>query len=75
MYLGQATVELKAFQKVYGVDPSIKMLESAQSQNDPAHQIEYRQSNAENVPFLEDSSVDLIVSGLRRHQSPGDRKC
>ncbi|GJE92486.1 S-adenosyl-L-methionine-dependent methyltransferase [Phanerochaete sordida] len=67
---GQATVELTQFHKVIGVDPSSKMIEQAQkllgSQNSTG-QLEFRQSKAEELPFLEDGSVDLIVSAQAAH--------
>ena len=66
MLVGQATVELTQFQKVIGVDPSSKMIEqarqSSQSQYSPG-QIEFKHSKAEDLGFLADGSVDLIVSG------------
>ena len=31
------------------------------------NQFEYLQSSAESLPFLEDESVDLVVSGEYRH--------
>ena len=66
---GQATVELTPFQKIVGVDPSAKMVEQAiknvESSALPG-QIEYKQSAAEELPFLGDGSVDFISSGLRQ---------
>lgn len=59
---GQATRELTHFQKVIGVDPSNKMIEQA-SASETTGQVEFRQSSAEDLPFLEDGSVDLITSG------------
>ncbi|KAG2151614.1 S-adenosyl-L-methionine-dependent methyltransferase [Suillus bovinus] len=68
---GQATVELTPFKSVIGVDPSSKMIEIAQStlKNTPANtgQYEYAQASAENLTFLEDSSVDLVISAQACH--------
>lgn len=69
---GQATTELTPFKRVIGVDPSAKMIEvaresamaNAQSTNSVnVNQFEYVQSEAENLSFLEDGSVDLMISG------------
>lgn len=66
-------MELTPFKRVVGVDPSAKMIESAremtltnaQSTNSVnVNQFEYVQSSAEDLPFLEDGSVDLVVSGM-----------
>lgn len=66
--VGQATLELTPFRKIIGVDPSSTMIEQAQDNMDPAFrgQVEYRQSSAESIPFLEDRSVDIITSGALR---------
>ena len=70
---GQATVELTPFKRVIGVDPSAKMIESARemtalsANSVNVNQFEYLQSSAESLPFLEDESVDLVVSGEYRH--------
>jgi ubiquinone/menaquinone biosynthesis C-methylase UbiE len=70
--LGQATAELTPFKRVVGVDPSAKMIEvakqlameNAQSTNsENVNQFEYVQSEAENLSFLKDGSVDLLISG------------
>lgn len=70
--IGQATTELTPFKRVVGVDPSAKMIESArqsaatdaQSTNSAnVNQFEFVQADAEKLSFLEDGSVDLIVSG------------
>jgi len=67
---GQATAELTPFQKIFGVDPSANMIERA-SHNVSAlglpSQIEYKQSNAEQLPFLGSSSVDFISSAQAAH--------
>ncbi|KAG2046200.1 FMN-linked oxidoreductase [Suillus hirtellus] len=63
-----ATVELTPFKRVTGVDPSSKMIKVAQGtfKNTPTStgQYEYIQASAENLTFLEDSSVDLVISGI-----------
>ncbi|KAI0087202.1 S-adenosyl-L-methionine-dependent methyltransferase [Irpex rosettiformis] len=67
---GQATTELTAFQKIIGVDPSAKMIEEASKNAASAGlpgQIEYKQSSAEVLPFLEEGSVDLIASAQAAH--------
>ena len=66
LYTGQATVELKTFQRIYGVDPSSNMIETARHQRASSGypgQLEFVQSRAEELPFLEDGSVDIITSG------------
>ncbi|KAK7691480.1 hypothetical protein QCA50_004879 [Cerrena zonata] len=67
---GQATTELTAFQRVVGVDPSAKMVEQA-NQNIPKDtlpgQLEYIQSSAEDLSFMKNGDVDLIVSAQAAH--------
>lgn len=74
---GQATTELTPFKRVIGVDPSAKMIQvarqfataNAQTTNSvDANQFEYVQSEAENISFLEDGSVDLMISGQHEFQ-------
>lgn len=68
---GQATIELTPFQRIIGVDPSAKMIEQANKNVSAAGlpgQLEYRQSAAEQLSFLEDSSVDLIASGMQQYR-------
>ena len=68
--IGQATLELTPFQRIIGVEPSTKMIEQARSNAETAAlpaQVEFKQSGAEDLPFLEDGSVDLITSGLQNH--------
>jgi trans-aconitate 3-methyltransferase len=69
---GQATTELTPFKRVVGVDPSAKMIaeartlavSNAQSTNSETEtKFEYVQGNAEDLSFLEDGSVDLIIAG------------
>ncbi|KAG1817456.1 S-adenosyl-L-methionine-dependent methyltransferase [Suillus variegatus] len=68
---GQATVELTPFKRVTGVDPSCKMIEVARGtlQKTPERtgQYEYIQASAESLTFLEDSSVDLVISAEACH--------
>ncbi|KAG2346401.1 hypothetical protein BDR05DRAFT_997390 [Suillus weaverae] len=68
---GQATIELTPFKRVTGVDPSSKMIEVAQSnlknKSTSTGQYEYVQASAESLPFLEDSSVDLVISAQACH--------
>ena len=72
----QATAESTPFRQVIGVDPRAKVIESAREMTFPnaqstnsvnPNQFEYLQSSAESLPFLEDGSVDLVVSGECRH--------
>ena len=51
------------FKKVYGFDTSAKMLESATK----AENIVYEVGNAEDLPLLKDSSVDLVTVGQAAH--------
>lgn len=65
--LGQATTELTRFKRVIGVDPSAKMLQDAQgyvAKEAPGMKAEFVQSSAEDLAFLKDGSVDLIVGGM-----------
>jgi SAM-dependent methyltransferase len=68
---GQATVELTPFKRVTGVDPSSKMIEVAQDILErkllSTSQFEYVNGSAENLSFLEDSSVDLVISAQASH--------
>ena len=65
-------MELTPFKRVIGVDPSAKMIESARemtalsTNSVNVNQFEYFQSSAESLLFLEDESVDLVVSGEYR---------
>ncbi|KLO18265.1 hypothetical protein SCHPADRAFT_820169 [Schizopora paradoxa] len=76
---GQATVELHPFKRIVGVDPSQKMLESARKYADTfvseegksnpseGNQFGFVQSAAEELGFLKDGSVDLVVSAQAAH--------
>ncbi|TFK50481.1 hypothetical protein OE88DRAFT_1631414 [Heliocybe sulcata] len=70
---GQATVELTQFKHVVGVDPSQGMVDRARevtAKSLPlthATQFEYRQAAAEELPFLKDGSVDLMISAQAAH--------
>lgn len=59
---------MKPFKRVIGVDPSAKMIQQA---CDTAFEIkdtsEYVQSAAEKLDFLQDHSVDLIISAQAVH--------
>jgi len=69
----QATLELTQFKHVIGVDASQGMVERARAvtaQSLPlthASQFEYHQAPAEELPFLKDGSVDLMVSAQAAH--------
>jgi SAM-dependent methyltransferase len=68
---GQATIELTPFKRVTGVDPSSKMIEVAQGILEKkllsTSQFEYVHGSAENLSFLEGSSVDLVISAQASH--------
>jgi len=67
---GQVTAELTAFKEVYGVDPSSKMVVGAQKAVEALNvpnKVVFVEGNAEELPFLEDHSVDLIVAGQAAH--------
>ncbi|KAF8838278.1 S-adenosyl-L-methionine-dependent methyltransferase [Paxillus ammoniavirescens] len=68
---GQATVELTPFKKVIGADPSAGMVESARkalkSNDIQKGQVEYVQSPAEKLDFLESESVDLMIAAQAGH--------
>ncbi|OBZ78374.1 Trans-aconitate 3-methyltransferase [Grifola frondosa] len=71
---GQATVELTPFKRVIGVDPSARMIEQAREGAkagpgglDVSSRVEFVQSSAERLGFLEDGSVDLIIAAQAAH--------
>ncbi|TFK93422.1 S-adenosyl-L-methionine-dependent methyltransferase [Polyporus arcularius HHB13444] len=77
---GQATVELTPFKRVIGVDPSARMIEQATESVksrlaglDLSSQIEFVQSSAEDLGFLQDGSVDLIVAAQAAHWFKWDK--
>ncbi|KAE9398369.1 S-adenosyl-L-methionine-dependent methyltransferase [Gymnopus androsaceus JB14] len=72
---GQATTELYPFNKVIGVEPSSVMVEKARKyvgehlggSELSSTQFEFVQSPAEELGFLENESVDLIISAQAVH--------
>ncbi|MCJ1401843.1 hypothetical protein MMC11_005060 [Xylographa trunciseda] len=56
-----------SFTRVMATDPSPGMLDQARSLSSEISNIEYRQTSAETISFLEDDSVDMIVSGQAAH--------
>ena len=63
---GQATTQLTPFQQIIGVDPSSRMVEQANKivpNTALPGQLKYIQSPAEDLSFLQDNAVDLIISG------------
>jgi len=73
---GQATTELYPFKKVIGVEPSLVMVEKARKYvgehlgGGPelsSKQFEFVQSPAEELGFLENESVDLVVAAQAAH--------
>ncbi|EJD07831.1 S-adenosyl-L-methionine-dependent methyltransferase [Fomitiporia mediterranea MF3/22] len=74
---GQATAELRQFKHVIGVDPSKQMLVGAQKYTFDGlkgHDLEsarkqflFVESQAENLGFLENSSVDLVIAAQAAH--------
>jgi trans-aconitate 3-methyltransferase len=63
--LGQATTDLTQFKRVVGVDPSESMVVGARKYTESLGIVncEYVRSPAEDLHFLENGSVDLIVAG------------
>ncbi|KAG2072150.1 S-adenosyl-L-methionine-dependent methyltransferase [Suillus decipiens] len=63
---GQATIELRPFKRVIGVDPCSQMIEVAQETLEKmptrTSQYVYVHGSAENLSFLDNGSVDLVVS-------------
>ncbi|PKS07373.1 hypothetical protein jhhlp_005975 [Lomentospora prolificans] len=56
------------FRRVIGVDPSAGMVEQARSMTaGKANNIEFRQGRAEELPFLGDGEVDMVVVGQAAH--------
>ncbi|KAK7062727.1 trans-aconitate methyltransferase 1 [Paramarasmius palmivorus] len=76
---GQATAELTQFKKVIGVEPSAGMVENARKYvverfgsgetnlDATSEQFEFVQSPAENLGFLGDNSVDLVIAAQAAH--------
>ncbi|KAH9940655.1 S-adenosyl-L-methionine-dependent methyltransferase [Amylocystis lapponica] len=67
---GQATVELMPFKNITGVDPSAGMIEKAtqgMQELGLADRVRFVQSAAESLAFVQDGSVDLIVSAQAAH--------
>jgi len=68
---GQATAELTAFKRVIGVDPSDGMLEKAKSYTashaNEATKFDFQRATVEDLSFLADGSVDLIVAAQSSH--------
>lgn len=69
---GQATAGLTPFAHVTGVDPSMKMVESARASlltlgSVDRAKFRFEESSAENVPIFEDGTVDLIIAGMPRY--------
>lgn len=71
--LGQATLALTQFKRVIGVDPSKSMIEGARkhaatAQNASGTKFDFVQSPAEDLNFLENGSVDMIIGGGYTHR-------
>ncbi|KAH8996660.1 S-adenosyl-L-methionine-dependent methyltransferase [Lactarius akahatsu] len=69
---GQATVDLTPFKHVIGVDPSMKMVESARASLSTLGAVDrakfrFEESSAENVAILDDGTVDLIIAAQSGH--------
>ena len=58
-----------SFSQVIGTDPSSGMVQQARSSTPNAEypNVSYREAVAESMPFLDDQSVDMIVSGQAAH--------
>jgi SAM-dependent methyltransferase len=68
---GQASVELTPFKQIIGVDPSEKMIGNAReyvkSKGITVNDVQFRQSGAEELSFIESESVDLITAAQAAH--------
>ncbi|KAJ6617514.1 S-adenosyl-L-methionine-dependent methyltransferase [Mycena sp. CBHHK59/15] len=72
---GQATVELLhdgkrlGFQSVMGVDPSANMVQIAKESVPEQFKlgVEFRQSSAEDLSFIQDGTVDLVTAAQAAH--------
>jgi ubiquinone/menaquinone biosynthesis C-methylase UbiE len=70
-HTGQATTALSRFDHIIGIDPSESMIEKARAaatapaaaRGPSSPQITFLKHSAEDLDFLEDRSVDLVVSG------------
>lgn len=58
-----------SFTKTIGIDPSKGMIETAKKStpSDKYPNIAYQVSSSEDLPFLEDGSVDIVVAGQAAH--------
>ncbi|KAI0330664.1 S-adenosyl-L-methionine-dependent methyltransferase [Cubamyces sp. BRFM 1775] len=77
---GQATVELTPFQRIVGVEPSLRMVEQARESVKTrlaginlSSQIEFVQSSAEDLSCLKDGSVDLMIAAQACHWFKWDK--
>ncbi|KAF9261651.1 S-adenosyl-L-methionine-dependent methyltransferase [Marasmius fiardii PR-910] len=71
---GQATVALTPFKKVIGIEPSAGMIANAKKRLQEEHgvseansQFEFAQSPAEELGFLANESVDLVIAAQAAH--------
>lgn len=67
---GLVARELSAgFEQAIGIDPSKGMIETAQkaTPKDQYSHVDFRVSSAESLPFISDSSADLVVAGQAAH--------
>ncbi|ODV94955.1 hypothetical protein PACTADRAFT_50794 [Pachysolen tannophilus NRRL Y-2460] len=69
---GEATFPLARllhFDKVIGIDPSLRMVEAAQKSipTEYADKIIFKQSRAESISFISNNSIDLITSAQAAH--------
>lgn len=68
---GQATVELTPFKRITGVEPSEKMIAKAREyvkeRGITVNEVDFHQSSAEELGFIENDSVDLITAAQSAH--------
>jgi ubiquinone/menaquinone biosynthesis C-methylase UbiE len=57
------------FDSITGTDPSSRMIEQAQSSTSSTEypNVKFREASAESLPFVADSSVDMVVAGQAAH--------
>lgn len=64
-----ARAMLQHFDSVLGIDPSGRMIEQAQSSTSSTEypNVSFREAAAESLPFIANSSVDMVVAGQAAH--------
>jgi trans-aconitate 3-methyltransferase len=57
----------KKFSKVYGTDPSKKMMSAIEPSLKANEGVEFKVATAEDLSFLKDNTVDMVTAGQAAH--------